>query len=103
MALARNHQIQYLNIERIKVPLSLNDQINNSEMELKTLENGDQYKITTKKWLSPSGKWVNDTKGIVPDVEIQLDEKYIKKPSDETDGQLQSAINLTLENLKNSK
>ena len=33
------------------------------------MENGDQYKFTTKKWLSPKGTWVNDTEGIVPDVE----------------------------------
>lgn len=59
--------------------------------ELINLENGSQYKITTKKWLTPKGDWVNET-GIVPDVEIELSDEYIKNPSDETDNQLQRAI-----------
>lgn len=62
--------------------------------ELIQLSNGDQYKITTKKWLSPNGIWVNDTHGIEPDVEINLGADYLKKPSDDTDAQLKSAIEL---------
>lgn len=38
--------------------------------EVVTLSNGQQYKITTKKWLTPKGSFINDTKGIIPDVEI---------------------------------
>lgn len=60
--------------------------------ELKTLTSGDKYKLTTKKWLTPKGNWVNDTKGIAPDIEVSLSDKYAKNPSDETDDQLQRAL-----------
>ena len=60
--------------------------------ELITLENGDQYKITTKKWLSPKGAWVNDTEGVVPDIEIELSKKFFKNPIDENDNQLNRAL-----------
>lgn len=66
--------------------------------ELINLKNGDQYKITTKKWLSPKGNWINDTNGINPDVEIQLDENYISNPIEKNDNQLESAIKVALEN-----
>lgn len=61
--------------------------------ELITLTNGLQYKITTKKWLSPNGNWVNDTEGIVPDIEVKLDEKYYDTYDNNDDNQLQEAIN----------
>jgi C-terminal peptidase (prc) len=60
--------------------------------ELVTLSSGDQYKITTKKWLSPKGTWINDTKGIEPDIQLTLSDKYYTNPSDENDNQLQRAI-----------
>lgn len=60
--------------------------------ELIGLESGDQYKITTKKWLSPKGVWINDTDGIEPDVEVQLNDEYFSNPTDENDNQLQTAI-----------
>ena len=60
--------------------------------ELVTLKNGVQYKITTQKWLSPEGNWVNDTEGIVPDIEVELDEKYFETYEKEDDNQLQAAI-----------
>lgn len=60
--------------------------------ELVNLESGDQYKITTKKWLTPKGNWVNDTKGITPDIEVSLTKEYALNPSDETDNQLQRAL-----------
>ncbi len=60
--------------------------------QLETLKNGDQYKITTKKWLTPEGNWVNDTKGFEPDESIALSEEYYENPSDDTDNQLQRAI-----------
>lgn len=60
--------------------------------ELVQLTNGDQYKITTKKWLSPKGNWINDTKGIEPDIEVQLSSKYLNDPTDDNDNQLQEAI-----------
>ena len=63
-----------------------------SVQELVNLPNGDQYKITTKEWLTPNGDAVNGV-GITPDIEVELSEQYILNPSDETDNQLQEAIN----------
>ncbi len=61
--------------------------------ELVSLEDGTQYKITTKEWLTPNGNSINEV-GIVPDTEIEFDfETYIKNPSNETDNQLQEALN----------
>ena len=60
--------------------------------ELVTLSSGDQYKITTKKWLTAGGEWINE-RGIEPDIEVTLSEEYYLNPSDETDNQLNTAIN----------
>ena len=68
--------------------------------EMINMENGDQYKFTTKKWLSPKGTWVNDTEGIIPDVEIELSDKYFEKPTKENDNQLQKAISILVEKKK---
>lgn len=61
--------------------------------ELINLSDGSQYKITIKKWLTPNGDWVNDTKGIEPDIDVTLDEKYYTTGDSEDDNQLQTAIN----------
>ena len=53
--------------------------------------NENQYKITTKKWLTPNGNWINEV-GVKPDAEVDLDEKYLKEPTKENDNQLQKAI-----------
>lgn len=45
--------------------------------------NNIQYKYTTKLWLSPSGKSINET-GIIPDLEVKSDNN--------SDNQLQSAL-----------
>ena len=60
--------------------------------ELITLTNGDQYKITTREWLTPKGTQVNGV-GIEPDVEVKLSTSYFINPSEETDNQLQEALN----------
>ena len=60
--------------------------------ELVTLSNGLQYKITTKKWLTPNGNWVNDTEGIEPDIEVKLNEQYYNTYEENDDNQLQTAI-----------
>lgn len=65
--------------------------------ELITLSNGQQYKITTKKWLTADGNWVNDTEGILPDVEEKLNEEYYKSLSEDDDNQLQKAIEIAVE------
>ena len=60
--------------------------------ELVTLSDGTQYKITVKKWLTPKGNWINDTEGVVPDIEVELDDKYYGTYDDSDDTQLQKAL-----------
>lgn len=60
--------------------------------ELVTLSDGTQYKITVKKWLTPNGNWINDTEGINPDIEVDLDDKYYETYKTEDDTQLQRAL-----------
>ena len=59
--------------------------------EVLNLKNGDTYKFTTKKWLTPKGNWIHE-KGVEPDIKVSLDENYQNNPCDETDNQLQTAI-----------
>lgn len=59
--------------------------------ELVSLTSGDEYKFTTKKWLSPKGNWIHE-KGVTPDIDIDLNEQYYNVPTDENDNQLQTAI-----------
>lgn len=59
--------------------------------EVVNLKNGDTYKFTTKKWLTPKGNWIHE-KGVEPDIKVSLDENYQNNPCDETDNQLQTAI-----------
>lgn len=66
--------------------------------KLVTLSDGTNYKFTIKKWLTPKGNWVNDTKGIIPDIEIDLDEKYFDTYEDEDDTQLQKALDYVKNN-----
>ena len=42
---------------------------------LLTISTGDQYKITTKKWLTPQGTWIHGI-GIKPDITVTLLEEY---------------------------
>ncbi len=59
--------------------------------KLVTVDESIEYKFTTKKWLTPNGNWIHKT-GIVPDIEITLDETYYTDPTDDNDNQLQEAI-----------
>lgn len=63
--------------------------------ELKTLTNGDQYKFTTKKWLTPNGTWINGT-GVQPDIEVEFNSDYYDNPISDNDVQLQAAIQALL-------
>ena len=56
-----------------------------------SLSSGATLKYTTQKWLTPNGNWINE-KGIAPDEEINLSDEYNVNPSDDTDNQLQKAI-----------
>ena len=64
--------------------------------ELQTLPNGEQYKLTTKTWLTSKGKII-DGKGIEPDYKVSLGDKYLEDPTDENDNQLQKAIEVILQ------
>ena len=66
--------------------------------ELVNLSDGTQYKITIKKWLTPKGNWINDSKGIEPDISVNLDEKYYQTYKAEDDTQLQAALKYIKEN-----
>lgn len=59
--------------------------------QMNTLADGEKYKITIKKWLTPRGDWINK-KGIIPDIEISLDEDYYSNPSEQNDNQLMKAV-----------
>ena len=66
--------------------------------ELNTLQDGTQYKFTTKKWLTPKGNWIHE-KGITPDVTIELNENYLENPTHENDEQFQKAFDVLEEQL----
>ena len=51
------------------------------------------YKITTEKWLTPKGNWINK-KGVKPDYEIDLSEDYFNDPNDQNDDQLKKALEI---------
>lgn len=58
-----------------------------------SLESGASIKYTTEKWLTPKGKSI-DKKGVAPDVSVELSDAYIENPSDDTDNQLQTALDV---------
>lgn len=59
--------------------------------ELQDLSNGNSYKFTTKKWLTPKGTWVHKV-GITPDTVVKLADIYKTTPTDANDNQLQTAL-----------
>ena len=63
--------------------------------ELKTLPDGEQYKFTTKKWLTPNGTWINDV-GVSVDIEVDFNKDYYDNPIHDNDKQLQAAIEALL-------
>ncbi len=63
--------------------------------ELKTLPDGEQYKFTTKKWLTPSGEWINGV-GVAVDIEVDFNKDYYDNPVYDNDKQLQAAIEALL-------
>ena len=56
--------------------------------EAQDLSSGTGIHITVAKWLTPSGKWVNETGGLEPDVKIDMDKDSDKDP------QLEKALEL---------
>ena len=64
--------------------------------ELKTLPDGEQYKFTTKKWLTPHGVWINGV-GVDVNIEVEFNKDYYDNPVYENDKQLQAAIEALLQ------
>lgn len=62
-------------------------------------ETGESYKITTKKWLTPNGNWI-DGVGFEPDYIVELNEEYYLNPLRENDNQFSKALEILLENKK---
>ena len=59
--------------------------------EMVSIDSNNKYKITTKKWLTPKGNWINDTEGIIPDIDVATE--YISFGETEyDDAQLKKAI-----------
>lgn len=55
------------------------------------LESGATVKYTIQKWLTPNGNWINEV-GVTPDIEVTMEGDYYQNPCDETDTQLQKAL-----------
>lgn len=56
-----------------------------------SLDNGEQYKFTTKEWLTAKGNSI-DGLGIEPDIKVVQSDEYYQNPTDENDTQLQQAL-----------
>ncbi len=56
-----------------------------------TLNNGEQYKFTTKEWLTAKGNSIEDI-GIEPTIKVEQAEEYYNDPIEENDTQLQEAL-----------
>lgn len=45
--------------------------------EAQELEKGTGIHITVAKWLTPNGRWVNETQGLEPDVKVETDKQSL--------------------------
>lgn len=57
------------------------------------MSNGGLIKITTSKWLTPTGAFI-DKVGITPTTPVDLSKTYLSTPTKENDNQLQTALDL---------
>ncbi|TSC65589.1 MAG: Uncharacterized protein CEO21_376, partial [Microgenomates group bacterium Gr01-1014_80] len=62
--------------------------------EAEELPGGTGIHITTAKWLTPDGRWVNETEGLEPDVKIEMPEDNGGEGEDKGDPQLEKALEL---------
>lgn len=61
--------------------------------EAQDLEGGTGIHITVAKWLTPQGRWVNDTEGLEPDVVVEMP-KETNEEDEKKDPQLEKALEL---------
>lgn len=57
------------------------------------LSDGSMIKYTVQNWLTPNGNWINEV-GLDPTDYVELSEEYYSNPTDDTDNQLQKALDL---------
>ena len=62
-----------------------------------TLEDGTMIKYTSARWFMANGECI-DEKGIIPDIEVTLNETYLENPVEENDNQLNEAIKILTSN-----
>lgn len=62
--------------------------------EAQELEGGAGIHITVAKWLTPNGKWVNEIKGLDPDIKVEVPKNQNGKTDEEKDIQLDKALEL---------
>lgn len=59
------------------------------------LPGGTGIHITIARWLTPSGRWVNDNNGLEPDVKVEVPKRADNEPADATeDVQLDRALEI---------
>ncbi len=59
--------------------------------EVVDLDSGNDYKFTSKKWLTSKGNWIDGT-GVKPTIEIELSKNFLETFSEADDNQLQKAL-----------
>ncbi|TSC86885.1 MAG: Uncharacterized protein G01um10147_760 [Microgenomates group bacterium Gr01-1014_7] len=62
--------------------------------EAQDLANNTGIHITVAKWLTPSGRWVNDTKGFDPDIKVEAPRPEAEEKEEDSDPQLDKALEL---------
>ncbi|OGE14128.1 hypothetical protein A3F00_02515 [Candidatus Daviesbacteria bacterium RIFCSPHIGHO2_12_FULL_37_11] len=63
--------------------------------EAEDLPGGSGIHITTAKWLTPSGKWVNETEGLEPDIKVEIPkDREVKEGEIKNDIQLEKALEI---------
>lgn len=64
--------------------------------EIISLENGEQYKFTTKEWLTAGGNSIEGV-GVEPNIKVEQSEQYYENPIEENDTQLKEALKILSE------
>ena len=63
--------------------------------EAEDLPGGSGIHITTARWLTPDGTWVNDTEGLEPDIKVEIPkDQEVKEGEEKKDLQLEKAMEL---------